>query len=107
MIVLSVCSLSHYELRGEVMNWKQWKTYDPYKKLWSVVGSRPWTYIYRDIWHGLEYVVQAQWFFIGLAVYYFWGWEGVAAFWVFYTLGYINGHFFWGKKYIQNQQGKP
>lgn len=76
-----------------------------YKKLWSKIGGRPWTYIYRDLWHKYEWFVQLQWFWIGIAVYHYLGMIGVAVFWGVYTLGYINGHFFWGTRYIPGQQG--
>jgi len=91
------------------MDWSEWLKYSTYKKLWSVIGKRPWTYIYRDLWHKLEWFPQMQWF-----------WSAVLVIWLLgvpvplkelliacaiYTFGYINGHFFWGRKYIPNQQG--
>ncbi len=85
------------------MNWKEWLKYGSYKKLWSLIGKRPWTWIYRDIWHKLEWFPQMQWLFTGVLVYYFFGWWGVLWFCLAYSYGYINGHFFWGKKYIPNQ----
>jgi len=87
------------------MNWKRWLSYSLYKKLWSVIGGRPWTFITRDIWHQFEYIMQVAWFFIGIGVYIWIGWFGVLLFITFYTFGYINGHFFWGKQHIPNQQG--
>jgi len=66
-----------------------------YKALWARIGGRPWTWIYRWIWRNLEYFVQALWFFTGIGVYHYFGWLGVALFWIFYSYGYINGHFFW------------
>ena len=94
------------------MNWKKWLGYDIYKKLWSLFGGRPWTYIYRDIWHKYEYFPQAQWFFTGVLIVYVaehwiivpW-WVLILIFWIIYTYGYINGHFSWGTKYIPGQQG--
>jgi len=77
-----------------------------YKRLWSKIGGRPWTYIWRDIYHKAEYVIQLLWFFTGIAVYYYLGWVGVILFWIFYTYGYINGHFHWGTKWIERQEGK-
>jgi len=50
--------------------------------------------------------MQALWFFTGIAIFLFFGWKGVAAFWVFYTYGYINGHFFWGTRWIKGQKGE-
>ncbi len=91
------------------MNWKNWLNYSIYKKLWSIIGKRPWTWIYRDIWHKLEWFPQMQWAATGIGFEYlrqfldfpWWShfiWVGL------YSYGYINGHFFWGKKYIPNQQ---
>ena len=76
-----------------------------YKMLWSKIGGRPWTYIWRDLWHHAEYLMQAIWLFTGVAigVFFGWGWAGIA--WGIYTLGYINGHFFWGKKWVSGQKG--
>lgn len=92
------------------MNLKKWLRYDLYKKLWSLVGGRPWTYIYRDIWHRYEIVVQTQWFFFGVLALYaaehwlYMPWGRVCLiFWVVYFLGYLNGHFFWGRRYIPGQ----
>jgi hypothetical protein len=86
------------------MNWKEWLKYDFYRKLWSLFGGRPWTYIYRDIYRKYEIFIQSQWFFTGLAIFYFFGWQGVMLFWIFYTFGYINGHFFWGTKIVEGQK---
>ncbi len=86
--------------------WKKWLDYNIYKKLWSVVGGRPWTYIYRDVWHKFEWFPQMQWLVTGAIGYYFGGWKGLLIAVGIYTFGYINGHFFWGKKYVAEQQGK-
>ena len=77
-----------------------------YKWWWSKIGGRPWTYIWRDIYHQAEWLIFLIWFMIGVAVYYFWGWWGVLGFWVSFTFGYINGHFHWGTKWIEGQKGK-
>ena len=93
------------------MNWKKWLGYTIYKKLWSIIGKRPWTFIYRDVWHKLEWFAQMQWLVTGIVAEYlrqrfnlpWW----IHLVWIaLYTYGYINGHFFWGKKYIPGQQGK-
>ncbi len=76
-----------------------------YKWLWSRVGGRPWTYIYRDLWHKYEWFPQMQWLFTGAVGYWLGGWKGLLIAVGIYTFGYINGHFFWGKKYIKGQQG--
>lgn len=85
---------------------KQWLTFAPYKKLWSVIGGRPWTYIWRDIYHTAPVVIQCLWFFIGVGVYHFLGWWGVLAWWCIYLFGYLEGHFHWGTKHIPGQQGE-
>ncbi len=87
------------------MNWKKWLGYNPYKKLWSLIGGRPWTYVWRDLWHQAEYIMQALWFFGGIAVGINFGWQVAGIAWAIYTLGYINGHFFWGTKWIPYQKG--
>lgn len=88
------------------MNWEKWLGYSIYKKLWSIIGGRPWTFISRDIWHQFEYIMQMVWLFTGVGVYVLAGWWGVLWFCIVYTLGYINGHFFWGKEYIPGQKGR-
>ena len=88
------------------MNWKKWMGYNLYKKLWILIGKRPWTYIWRDLWTQAEIMMQALWFLTGVVIYYFFGWWGVIFFWIFYTYGYINGHFFWGTKHIKGQRGE-
>ena len=80
-----------------------------YKWLWSRIGGRPWTYIYRDIWHKYEILMQAQWFWTAILIVWILGCNiplaELLTLWGVYTFGYIMGHFFWGSKYIQNQQG--
>ena len=92
------------------MNWKKWLTFDPYKKLWSIIGHRPWTFIYRDIWHRFEIFPQLQWFWTAVLIIWLLGGSIPLAFllcgWGVYIFGYINGHFFWGKEYIPDQQGE-
>jgi len=91
------------------MNWKKWLGYNAYKKLWSLIGGRPWTFIYRDLWHNVEILMQVQWFWTAVLVLWLIGVDIpiklLLVGWAIYILGYINGHFFWGKKYIPNQPG--
>ncbi len=89
-----------------MVSFKEWLKYSIYKKLWSIIGGRPWTWIYRDVWHKLEWFPQMQWLFTGVLIYHFFGWRGIIAFCAVYTYGYIMGHFHWGKPYIENQQPK-
>ena len=78
-----------------------------YHFLWSKFGGRPWTYIARDIYHKLEYLILVSLFIGGYAV----GKSGLVSWKWFlvtmasYTIGYIHGHFFWGKEYIPGQRG--
>lgn len=76
---------------------------DLYKWLWSKIGGRPWTYIYRDIWHKYEWFPQMQWLFTGAIAYWLGGWKGLLVAVALYTYGYINGHFFWGTRWIKGQ----
>lgn len=90
------------------MNWKQWLSFDPYKKLWSLIGGRPWTFISRDIYHKVEYLVLVSLFtggfFLGLSNLISWKWFLIIV--GVYTVGFIHGHFFWGKEYVENQPGE-
>jgi hypothetical protein len=80
-----------------------------YKWLWSRIGGRPWTYIYRDIWHKYEILMQAQWFWTAVLVLWLLGQSIPLAWllvgWAVYTDGYINGHFFWGTSYVPDEEG--
>ena len=78
-----------------------------YKWLWSKIGGRPWTYIWRDIYHEAEWLIQAIWFWSGIAAYYFTqDLLLISILWLVYTYGYINGHFFWGTPWIKRQKDK-
>ena len=90
------------------MNWKKWLGYDAYKKLWSLIGGRPWTFISRDIYHKAEYLVLVSLFtggyFLGRSNLVSWKWFVILM--VVYTIGFIHGHVFWGKRYIPGEKGK-
>jgi len=79
---------------------------DFYKVLWSRIGGRPWTYIARDIYHRVEYLVLVCLFIGGYAVgqSHLAGWKWFLVIISAYTMGYIHGHFFWGKDYIPGQK---
>jgi len=80
---------------------------NPYKWLWSRIGGRPWTYISRDVYHKVEYLILVSIFIGGFAV----GvsglisWKWLLVIMAAYTIGYIHGHFFWEQKYIPGQRG--
>lgn len=76
-----------------------------YKWLWSKIGGRPWTFIWRDIYHEAEWLIQIMWLCVGATLGIYFGWIGVGVFIGIYTLGYINGHFHWGTRWIKGQKG--
>ena len=79
---------------------------DLYRMLWSRIGGRPWTYIARDVYHKVEYLVLVTLLVAGYTI----GETGLVSWKLFvvimttYTIGYIHGHFFWGKEYVPNQK---
>jgi len=84
---------------------------DIYKWFWSKLGGRPWTYIIRDVWHEAEWLLQTIWFWMGVAACFLYvvpdwhlnWWQKLLVLWGIYTFGYINGHLFWGTKWIKGQ----
>ncbi len=79
---------------------------NPYKWLWSHTTGRPYTYIWRDVYHTAPIVIQVLWFSIGGLIVYNFGWEGAGVFAIVYLFGFLEGHFHWGKKYIPGQEEK-
>lgn len=79
---------------------------DWYKWLWSKIGGRPWTYILRDVWHEAEWIYQLLWYVLGAALGIYLGWKVALIAFGIYTFGYLNGHLWWGTKYIKGQRGK-
>ena len=79
-----------------------------YRWIWSHTTRRPFTYVARDIYHKLEYIWLVGLFIGGFAV----GSSGLVSWkWLLvimaaYTIGYIHGHFFWGKEYIEGEEGE-
>jgi hypothetical protein len=78
---------------------------DLYRWLWSRIGGRPWTYILRDVYHEAEWLIQTIWYLIGMLVGMAVGWQVALIIWLIYTFGYINGHLFWGTRWIKGQKG--
>ena len=98
------------------MNLRKWMGYNLYKKLWSLIGGRPWTFISRDIWHQFEIVAIFFLLFSGFFSGLYWdeilrffcehpmitiGIFSVASF-----LWYTAGHILWGKIYLPWEKGK-
>ena len=87
------------------MNWKDWLGYSIYKKLWSLIGGRPFTYIIRDFYHKFEYLIIIGFFSMGyfirphLTLREFYLVVGVG------TFCFILGHLFWGKDWQKGQRG--
>lgn len=87
-----------------------------YKALWSRIGGRPWTYIRRDFWHQFEIVNIVFFVSIGFFSGLFYDrivlwvtsewWHPIVLIASFYFIGVIQGHFFWGRKWIKGQEGE-
>lgn len=75
-----------------------------YKVLWSRIGGRKWTFIWRDVYHLAPYVIQVLWVSIGCFIGVNFGWKGLLIFWLIYSFGFLEGHFHWGTKYIKGQK---
>ena len=76
------------------MNWKGWLGYDLYKKLWSLVGGRPFTYILRDLWVDFEYLWIIGFIAFGVWLGHNYGWAAVLERLAWLTGGFLLGHFF-------------
>lgn len=76
-----------------------------YRKLWSAIGGRPWTYIMRDIWHQLEYLPACILVLAGALLNQFFDWKQMLLGWAIFTVGYIWGHLFWGTDWKAGEEG--
>jgi len=76
-----------------------------YKSLWSRVGGRPWTYISRDVWHKYELIPIVVIGLISGVCAHFFGLKMLLIGLGIISVGYVLGHFFWGRPYIPNQKG--
>ncbi len=74
-----------------------------YRALWSSIGGRPWTFILRDTWHRLEGIWILGLIAVGAICSHYFGLIGVLKGLAIFTIGYIAGHLFWGKRYIPNR----
>ena len=79
---------------------------DPYRWLWSRIGGRPWTYILRDAWARLEFVWIVGLVSLGIWLGHSYEWRQVMVGWLVFSIGYLGGHLFWGKKYIPDEKGE-
>lgn len=74
-----------------------------YKWWWSRLGGRPFTYQIRDLWHKAEFVWIIVLVAVGVALGHNFDWIEVLKIMGIFTMGYIFGHLFWGRRYIPNQ----
>ena len=86
------------------MDWKKWLGYDLYKKLWFWAG-RPFTFWLRDWWHKAEFLWIIVLVAIGVAIGHHYDWVTVLKIMGIFTIGYIFGHLFWGRDYIEGEKG--
>ncbi len=84
---------------------KLWWQFSIYKKLWSLIGGRPWTFIIRDLWHKAEFIWIIGLVALGVWIGHHFDWEAVLKGMGIFTVGFTFGHFFWAKKYIPGQRG--
>ena len=76
-----------------------------YRKLWSRLGGRPWTYILRDTWHKLEGLWIIGLVAVGACLGH-WFWDSILWLLSAFALGYIAGHLFGGTRYSPGQMGE-
>ena len=89
------------------MNWKEWLTYNFYKKIWSLTPiNRPFTYWLRDLWHKFEFVWIVGLVSLGVWLGHNFDWRAILIGWLVFSTGYIGGHLFWGQDWQEGQQGK-
>lgn len=73
-----------------------------YRKIWSRVGGRPFTYVIRDFSYENPMMILLIGAMAGILVAPVWNWWWL----VLIIMGVIFGHLWWGKKYIHNQHDK-
>jgi len=80
---------------------------NPYKwGLWRWIGGRPWTFVLRDLYHKGEFIWIIGLVAIGVWMGHHFDWLEILKILGIFTLGFIFGHLFWGKPYVENQRGK-
>lgn len=92
--------------RSRKMRLREWLGYNLYKKLWSLVGGRPWTYIMRDFYQTFEFFIIMGFFSLG---YFLRPYLNVREFMILVisgTIFFILGHVLWGTKHIPGQEGR-
>jgi hypothetical protein len=77
---------------------------DLYKWLWSHIGGRPWTYIIRDFYHEVEFVVILGMLALGYYLARRVSLHDFVSILVVLAAGYLLGHLFWGTRYIPGQR---
>lgn len=80
---------------------------DIYKWIWSHTPiNRPFTYALRDLWYKAEFVWIMFLIALGVILGHHYDWLTILKIMAVFTFGYIGGHLFWGKEYIENQEGE-
>ena len=75
-----------------------------YKIVWSKIGGRMWSYILRDAWHKCEFVWIVGLVAVGVVLGHHFNWITILEIMGIFTIGFIGGHLFWGKRYIEGQK---
>jgi len=76
-----------------------------YKWWWSRIGGRPWTFMMRDFYHKFEYLVIILCFTMGYFIHPYLTFREFCLITGVGTACFLLGHLFWGKKWIEGQQG--
>lgn len=77
-----------------------------YRKLWSRIGGRPWTYIIRDTWHQYEGLWIIGLVACGAVAVHYNDLPSVLKALGIFMAGYIGGHLFWGKEWKEGEKKK-
>lgn len=66
--------------------------------------KRPFTFVLRDLWHKFEIVWIVGLVCLGVWLGHNFDWKVVTEIILIFSLGYITGHLFWGRDYIEGQK---